>query len=127
MQAYTTIVMEEIRGSKCVFSKLVKDNRCFFDEFENEITKNNDLKKEFARILALMERHAEGHQLPSTKFNNIKDGKYHGIFWEFKAKHLRVYTVCIENGKVVVIGGTKNTQEKDIFRFKQIAKEFIKQ
>ena len=125
MLEYTTIVMEEIRGNKCVFSKLVKDNKCFFDEFENEIIKNNNLKNEFAKLLTLMEWHAQGTMLPEKKFRNIKDGKLHGVFWEFKTKHLRAYTVCIENGKVVVIGGTKNTQVKDIERFKQIAKEYI--
>ena len=125
MYEYTTILMEEIRGNKCVFYKLVKNKKCFFDEFEKEITKNNNLKKEFAKLLMQMEWHAKGERLPIEKFRNIQDKKYSGIFFEFKTKHLRVYTVCIENGKVVIIGGTKNTQEKDIIRFKHIAKEYI--
>jgi len=125
MQEYTTIVMKEIRGSKCVFSKLIKGNKCFFDEFEKEITKNNNFKKEFAQLISKMEWHAEGKSLPKEKFRNIQVKQYPCIFWEFKTKHLRAYTVCKENGKVVVIGGTKNTQEKDIERFKHIAKEYI--
>jgi hypothetical protein len=126
MHQYSTIEMTEIRRNKCVFSKLIENGRCFFDEFEEKITKNNDFRNEFEKILTLMDHYANGMQLPSTKFNNIKDGIFHGIFWEFKTKHLRVYTVCVGKGKVVVIGGTKNTQKKDIMRFKKISIEFIK-
>lgn len=123
MHTYSTIVMEEIHGSKCAFFKLKENDRCFFDEFENEMTENN--MNELKKIIALMDLHANGYLLPLEKFRNIKDKKYPEIFWEFKTKHLRVYTVCIDKGKVVIIGGTKNTQVKDIKRFKRIAIEFL--
>ena len=125
MQRYSTIEMTEIRGNKCVFSKLIANGRCYFDEFEEQVNKNNDFGGEYEKILTLMDLYANGTRLPSTKFNNIKDGKYHGVFWEFKTKHLRVYTVCKGKGQVVVIGGTKNSQKKDIERFKKISIEFI--
>jgi hypothetical protein len=118
--------MTEIKGNKCVFSKITENGRCYFDEFEEQIMENNNFRAEYEKTLTLMDLHANGVRLPSTKFNNIKDGKYHGVFWEFKTKHLRVYTVCVDKRQVVVIGGTKNSQEKDIERFKKISIEFIK-
>ena len=117
--------MTEISGSSCAFFKLVRNGKCSFDEFEDEITKNNNFKKEFIKLLTLMDWHANGRNLPPTSFKNIKDGKHKEIFVEFKTKHLRVYAVCTDEGKVVVLGGTKNTQKKDIEKFKRIAIEFV--
>jgi hypothetical protein len=54
-------------------------------------------------------------QLPPTKFRHIVGGKYdRKDVYEFKSKHLRVYTLKVQPDFYIVLGGYKKGQEKDI-------------
>ncbi len=44
--------------------------------------------------------------------------------YEFKSKHLRIYVMKVKHGKLVVLGGTKNAQKKEIKRFRSIKKDY---
>ncbi len=67
---------------------------------------------------------ADGNILPQAKFKQIQDAAQSNMY-EFRSKHLRVYVLLLENGKIVILGGYKVTQKKDIVKFKAIVKEYI--
>ena len=110
--------IEQVRDDgKIHFFKLFKDKRCFFDEFVNDIRGNSNDYKSFVSLVAIMDFMAENDSnLPSKKFNAIKKGK-NVIGYEFKKDDLRVYCVKKEPNVIVILGGYKKNQEKDIDKF----------
>lgn len=61
-----------------------------------------------------------------NNFHPLSDGKDGIREYEFKSKHLRVYALAKPDGKIVVMGGKKKTQRKDINRFRELKKQIIK-
>ena len=61
-------------------------------------------------------------RLPKEKFNSIKHDK-NAIGYEFKKKDLRVYCLKPASNVVVVFGGYKKNQEKDVKRLQRIVEE----
>ncbi len=59
---------------------------------------------------------------PKEKFNSIKHGK-NVIGYEFKKNDLRVYCLKPASNVVVVFGGYKKNQKKDVKRLENIAEE----
>lgn len=110
--------IEQIRDDgKIHFCKLFKDNRCFFDDFVNSIRGNSNDYKSFVSLVAIMDFMAENDsKMPSKKFNSIKKGK-NVIGYEFKKDDLRVYCVKKEPNVIVILGGYKKNQKKDIDKF----------
>ena len=43
----------------------------------------------------------------------------------FKAGNLRVYAIANYGGKIIVLGGYKNRQAKDIVAFRSIKKRYL--
>ncbi len=113
-----------IKG-KQIFEKLVIDGKCQFDEFEEAVTKNPKYKSELASIYLYMERVADGEGLPKTKFRDITPQKEEIKEYEFKSNNLRVYAIKFKNGKIIILGGTKNRQKKDLRKFRGIKKRYI--
>ena len=72
-----------------------------------------------------MDLYANGSSLPNTKFREIKGSNSAVKRYEFKSKHLRVYVFNIPGGKMVVMGGYKNTQAADIRTFHSIVDEYL--
>lgn len=116
--------LEAVRGNgKVLFFKLVKDGVCWFDDFYEEQNKDAKHASELRSILTLMDYMAETDaRLPKEKFNSIKHGK-NAIGYEFKKKDLRVYCLKPASNVVVVFGGYKKNQEKDVKRLQRIAEE----
>lgn len=124
MRTFATETLEAIRG-KQTFEKLSIDGVCLLDEFEVEIKSNAQLYAEYKTIFAYMNFVAEGKSLPKTRFREIKGEKIQTKRYEFKSKHLRIYAFHKPNGKVVVLGGYKHTQDNDIKKLNAIVKEYI--
>ena len=124
MRIFATEIMEEVKG-KQTFEKLVIDGTCFLDEFTKEIEQNPQHYSEYKTIVAYMDFVANGKSLPATKFREIKGGKVNAKRYEFKSKNLRIYAFNKPNGKIVVLGGYKKTQEKDIAHLNSIVKEYL--
>ncbi len=76
-------------------------------------------------MLSYMQFIAENRTLPQTKFRELKGSKDGVKEYEFKSKHLRVYAIQQKGGKIIVLCGFKNSQEKDIRRFRSMKEELI--
>ena len=124
MRTFATSIIEAIHG-KQTFEKLSVDGVCFIDELEAEIKSGGQYYSEFKTILAYMDFVANGKTLPKTIFREITSGNIQTKRYEFKSKHLRIYAFNKPNGKIVVLGGYKKTQEKDIKKLNAIVKEYI--
>lgn len=124
MSIFAVEKLEAVReNGKNRFFKLLKDGRCMFDDFFNEISSNDRYYKDMLNILSVMDYMAETNIiLPKTKFNSIKQGNTI-IGYEFKKNDLRVYCVKPEANVVVVFGGYKKNQKEDIKKLHRITEE----
>lgn len=105
------------------FFKLIKDNICQIDDFENDL--EEVYKPELRTIYAYMDQVANLKSLPKTKFHFYNNEKGGFREFEFKSKHLRVYGIVINEGKLIILGGTKANQKNDTNIFRKIKKEYI--
>ena len=126
MSNYSLNEIEGIEGKQSIY-KLHIDELCMFDEFEEEIEKKGQYEEELYAIYSLMEDVADNKLLPKEKFRDITINKKEKFKeYEFKSKHLRVYAIKAPDGKVVIMGGYKNRQKKDIKKFRSIKNKYIK-
>ena len=117
--------IDEIVGRLKIF-KLLVNNRSEYDEFERQIEKEGTYISELVTIQARLQDIADGKLLPKEKFRNITPKKELVKEYEIKTRHLRVYLFHEENtGRVIVCGGKKTTQQKDINHFRRIKKEYL--
>ena len=122
MSKFALEEIDSIRG-KQIFSKLIMDGICLFDEFASKL--EEQYKSELDAIGYYMEAVANLQSLPDTKFRELKGGKGDVKEYEFKSRHFRVYVMQQKGGKIIVIGGYKNNQSKDILSFRSIKKQFL--
>lgn len=127
MEIFTLKKIEEIEGKQEIY-KLKIDNSCQFDDFENEIEKRGQYEEELASIYAHIEDFANNKTLPEKKFRILNKGVKNDKVkeYEFKSKHLRIYGIKALSGQVIIMGGYKTTQKKDIRRLKNIKSNYIK-
>lgn len=116
----------EVKNQQFKFHKLTVDNRCLFDEFENSLCQPSDIKA-LGAIYSLMECFGN-LLLPKTKFNHIVGGKKDpGNVFEFKKNNIRVYIMMQKPDVIVILGGFKTAQKKDIEKVFSIVKDWIKE
>lgn len=125
MRIFATENMEEVKGTLQTFEKLCVNGVCLFNGFEEEVKNNPQYYSELKTIVAYMNFVANGDSLPNTIFREIKGGNTTIKQYEFKSKHLRVYACAQKGGKIVIMGGYKTTQPKDILKLNELVKEFI--
>lgn len=106
------------------YYKLYVNNKCYFDEFYEEVMDRVNEKKDMDAIVSLMDD-LGAQMLPSVKFNYIHDPKRNDLY-EFKKNKLRVYVIKQKPCIYVVMGGYKNNQKADIEKFKKRIKDFPK-
>ena len=86
-------------NGKQKFYKLIKDGICQIDDFENDL--EEVYKPELKTIYAYMDQVANLKSLPQTKFHFYNKDKGGFREFEFKSKHLRVYGIVINEGKLI--------------------------
>jgi putative component of toxin-antitoxin plasmid stabilization module len=112
-----------IRGNTR-FYKLKVNDVCLFDEFCDEIQRQGNLAKQLRSALTIMERVAQNLPTSPDKFKNITENDDPVNEYEIKTKDLRIYLFRNSDGAIVVSGGKKSTQKKDINRFKNLTREY---
>lgn len=122
---YRLLRIEEIDGRQSIF-KLECNGNCQFDEFWDKIEKEGNLASELDTIQSRLEDVANGKLLPKNKFRDITPNKKTQKEYEIKTSNLRVYLTKVENqGKLIILGGQKNSQQKDINKFRRIKRDFF--
>jgi len=126
MPKFTLNKIEEIDGKQEIY-KLLVDKSCQFDDFENEIEQRGQYTEELGKIYAHIEDFANNLTLPETKFRILNKGqKYDRIKeYEFKSKNLRVYGIKAPNGQIIIMGGYKSNQTKDLRKFRSIKSIYL--
>lgn len=124
MSKFALHKIDAVKGRQTLF-KLVKGNLCFLDEFERQASGNSQYLNELAMLYAYMEYVANGVSLPSTKFRDLTPKKEIVKEYELKTKHLRLYLIKNQNGKIVVMGGFKNNQAHDIPKFRKLKRAYL--
>lgn len=101
--------------NKYTFKKVYKNGKSFFDEFVDGLTQAPD-KAALASIYNLMENFDKDKKLPYSLFHPVKknDKKDRDDVYEFKKNKVRVYVVLGEDNVIILLGGFKSTQDKDI-------------
>lgn len=114
----------EIIDGRQSFEKLIVDGRDLLQEFEQSLEER--YRSEMRTIYAWMQMVADLNPVPGTIYHPLSAGKDGIREYEFKSKHLRVYAFAKPNGKIVVTGGKKKSQRKDIKRLRELKIQFIK-
>jgi len=123
MSIFALKELDVIKG-KQKFFKLLKDGVCEFDEFEIEARIN--YYSQMTRIYALMNKVANLETLTMKQFKDITPKKEKVKEYEFKTKNLRVYVIHeSDTGKIIICGGYKNSQNKDITHFREVKKQYL--
>jgi len=100
--------------------ELEENGESQFSNFVDEMMANPKTESMIASALAILERSCViGKSLPKTQFNTIKDSRVDCNIYEVKKKSklktIRIYMFQEKNkGRVVVMGGYKTKQQKDI-------------
>ena len=115
--------LEVIEGRQ-TFEKMILDGRDLLEEFERSLEER--YRSEMRTIYAWMQMVADLRPVPGTRYHAISDGNDGFREYEFKSKHLRIYAFTKLDGKIVVMGGKKNRQRRDIKRFKELKRLYIK-
>ncbi|MBI2968418.1 MAG: hypothetical protein HYY40_11495 [Bacteroidetes bacterium] len=107
-------------------NKLIRDGKCMVDEFKDEVLQDNNIRDEWGELIAVVKDIANDKMLPKTRYRKLKLSKklpYSGF--EAKSHNLRLYLFREHlTGQILVCGGKKKTQEKDIARLEKIIKEY---
>ncbi|HKR03975.1 MAG TPA: hypothetical protein VJY62_05000 [Bacteroidia bacterium] len=105
-------------------NKLKRNGKSLINEFLEEIKKDKNLEPELGELYATLEDTANGKMVPKNQYRKLRlSSKIKYSAFEAKSKHLRLYLFHDENRKIIMIGGKKVDQERDIERLEKIIKE----
>jgi putative component of toxin-antitoxin plasmid stabilization module len=125
MPIFVIHLIEEISG-RIKISKLEMDGLIPYDAFEEEIKRDGTFEKELINVQAILKQYADLKSLPDKKFKPLKGCYDDYTEYEIKTKNLRVYLFKEEKtGSIIICGGKKNTQRKDISEFRRIKRAYI--
>lgn len=122
MSNFALRIIDQVRG-KQTFQELVIDGEGQLTTFVDSL--ETCYMSEMDGIFNYMDQVANIRLVPKEKFHSLSDGKDSYKEYEFKSKHLRIYAIEYSNGKVVILGGTKNNQPDDIRKFRALKKQFL--
>jgi hypothetical protein len=127
MHTFALKKIEQVKG-KIYFYKLEVDGHCEFDEFCEQLESKKEGSK-LRTIYAIMDSASNiaPTRLPGTKYKELS-GRPPGDDvkeYEIKKKPYRVYLFKDDEGNIIVFGGSKSNQKKDIKRFRSIKNEYL--
>jgi hypothetical protein len=127
MSNFTIAEIKEF-DTKQKVNKLLREGRCYYDEFISATKRDANLSKELGDLYAVIEYLANGKQpqLPTTRYRKLEIGsKLKLAIYEAKSRHLRMYLFHESGtGQILILGGKKTEQTENIEKIKRIAKEF---
>lgn len=91
----------------------------------NEIEKDGNLFDKLAGAIRIIEETSNLKRYPQTKFREIKGHKLGCKVYEAKSNIIRIYLFHEEKtGRVIITGGLKDNQDKDIKFILKIIKQY---
>lgn len=128
MPTFVLKEVSEIKG-RIRFFYLMVNGVSEFEEFEKELLADGGYASELNTIQARMQQISDMRGLlPKTKFRDITPAKEQVKEYEIKTRNLRVYLIHEEKtGRIIITGGKKTTQKKDIRHFRQLKVAYLKQ
>jgi hypothetical protein len=130
-----------VQGKQVFYQLTIDDNPDFSNlaegETENdrktgvldsyEATLESRYKKNLAQIYNAMNRVANNEHVPREKYHELTERKSNDPYKDYEFKHgdLRVYAIKTEGGKIIILGGFKNTQKEDIVQMRSLKKQFF--
>ncbi len=118
----------KLTDEKFSFYKLKIDGNCLYEDFYNKYQQDPNLKSQFNQIETRIIAIAKGNQnqLPPSKFKILKRDKSDKIVdYEIKTKNLRLYFFKDDENRIIVLGGKKGSQVKDLKKMRSIKKEYF--
>lgn len=112
--------IEQIRArSDCYY--LLKNGKNLYAEAEEKIRRDGGYDSELISVQVILEMVANGEKLPVKKYRMLQSGLF-----EIKTRNLRAYLFHeTRTGKILVMLGKKNSQKKDIPKFKSIVEQYF--
>lgn len=105
--------------------ELHKNGESLFSKFIKEIEFEGNSFNKLAGAIRIIEGTANLIRFPKNKFREIEGHKLNCKIFEVKSGEIRVYLFQEEKtGRVIVTGGLKNSQKKDIKAIINTIKEY---
>ena len=116
--------IEAVKGKQSFFH-LEIDGRSEFKSFCENLESNPQYRSEILRLFSIMDLVSNLRLLPDTKVKDITPKKELIKEYEFKSRNLRVYAFKTDDGKIIVSGGFKTDQKRDLAHFRRIKKSYL--
>ena len=116
--------IDAVQGNQ-TFEKLLVDGVAPFDTFEEGLETKD--RRSLEKIYFYMNEVANNRTLPKTKFKDVTPKKQKVKEYEFKDSDLRVYCISKFGGKIIILGGYKNQQQKDYRTFRSLKEQYLNQ
>ena len=94
-----------------------------WEEYENSL--EGRYLSSFRSLTATMARDARLELIAKVKFRDITPHGEKVKEFEMKHQDLRVYAIHIPGGKLIILGGYKNKQDKDYKRFRSLKAQYL--
>lgn len=128
MSKYSLILSKIISPTtKIKVFELLVNGESLIQKFSLKVEKDGNLIKSLVTAFKTIEHSCNDFRLPSNKWKVISDSKLPCKLYEAKKGDIRVYLFQDTTGRVIVSGGLKGNQKKDIARIKKIITDYFNQ
>lgn len=126
MKKYSLILSDHIlSATKISVYELCKNGKSLFEPFVDEIEKDGNLFDKLAAAIRIVEETSNLRRYPKTKFREIQGHNLDCKIYEAKSNIIRIYLFHEEKtGRVIITGGLKDNQGKDLKSIIKIIKEY---
>lgn len=126
MRKYSLTLSQHITSATIIdVYELCKNDESLFESFFEEIEKDGNLLSNMASAIRIVEDTANLSRRPKTQFRLIIGHGLNCKIYEAKSGSIRIYLFHEEKtGRVIVSGGLKGNQKKDIKSIIKIIKEY---
>ena len=113
------------RNTKIVVYELCKNGKSLFEEFYEKSENERKLYANITKALRIIEDTANLQRKPKKKFRQINNSTLNCKVYEAKADDVRIYLFEErKTGRIIVLGGVKGTQKRDIGKVISTIKEY---
>lgn len=114
-----------LSATKISVYELCKNGKSLFETFVDEIEKDGNLFDKLAAAVRIVEETSNLRRYPKTKFREIQGHNLDCKIYEAKSNIIRIYLFHEEKtGRVIITGGLKDNQLKDLKSIIKIIKEY---